>query len=82
MTIKQKIIEEESEQVLYKGKWVDRKYFRAYVYNVSGQKLANSYKEYSELIESGLWYSCKEDIVPKQPIEIRRGRKLKHGADS
>lgn len=51
------------EQVEYLGRWVDRKHFRAFVYNQSEQKLANSYDEYQELVASGLWFSTKEDAL-------------------
>jgi hypothetical protein len=69
-------------QVLYQGRWVSRAHFRVFVYNADGQKLANSYDEYSNLIESGLWFSSKEEIAPKQPVNIRSGRKAKNGSNS
>ena len=69
-------------QVLYQGRWVNRDKFRAFVYNASTKKLANSYEEYSHLIESGLWFSTKEEVEPKEPINIRQGRKAKNGANS
>jgi hypothetical protein len=72
----------EAPQVLYQGRWVLRNKFRAFVYNATEKKLANSYEEYSQLIESGLWFSSKEDIEPKQPINIRSGKKAKNGANS
>ena len=45
-----------SGQVLYNDRWVDKKHFRAFVYNGKEQKLANSYQEYSDLISSGVWF--------------------------
>jgi hypothetical protein len=63
------------DQVMYLGRWVDKKTFRAFVYGESGQKLANSYTEYEDLIASGIWYAEK-------PIVASRKRKLKDGADS
>ena len=50
------------KQVFYNGKWIDKKYFRAYVYNELGEKLANTYDEYGKLISSGLWVSEKKDL--------------------
>ena len=82
MAINQYLSEAENPQVLYQGRWVARETFRAFVYNSEAQKLVNSYKEYSDAIESGLWFSSKEDVEPKQPINIRSGRKAKNGADS
>ncbi len=82
MTINQHLSEAESPQVMYQGRWVNREHFRAFVYNADQKKLANSYQEYSELIESKLWFSTREEVSPKQPINIRSGRKVKHGTDS
>ena len=78
----QQISESENPQVLYQGRWVRRNNFRAFVYNLESNKLANSYDEYTKLIESGLWFSTKEEIEPKQPVNIRQGRKAKNGANS
>lgn len=49
-------------QVLYQGRWVSKEYFRAFVYNSTGQKLAKSYQEFSDLISSGAWFVNKSDI--------------------
>lgn len=73
-------------QVLYQGRWVDKVHFRAFVYNADGQKLAKSYDEYAAMIESGEWFSTKEEIKPvevksEKPINIK-DRKRKHGTDS
>jgi hypothetical protein len=69
-------------QVLYQGRWVNKDNFRAFVYNAESQKLANSYDEYKDLIESGLWFTSKEIKEVKQPTNIRKVRKAKDGADS
>ena len=69
-------------QELYQGRWVSRENFRAFVYNASGQKLANSWEEFSDLISSGLWFQSKDEIKPKEPVNIRAGRKAKDGANS
>lgn len=53
-------------QVLYLGRWVDRKNFRVFVYNEKDeQKLANSYDEFESLTGSGLWYASKSDASLK-----------------
>lgn len=67
----------ENKQVLYLGRWVDSENFRAFVYNVEGKKLAQSYKEYEDLIASGIWFATKDD-VPTFVIK----RKKRNGADS
>ena len=82
MTINQYLSEAESPQVLYQGRWVNRKDFKVFVYNGIEQKLANSYKEYGELIESGLWFSTKNEVEIKQPINLKVVRKAKNGSDS
>lgn len=69
-------------QVLYQGRWVDRSSFRVYVFNTEGKKLANSYKDYTDLIESGLWFATIEDIEPKTPVHIKTGRKAKNVTNS
>lgn len=68
-------------QVMYQGRWVRKDHFRVFVYNENEQKLANSFDEYTKLIESGLWFSCKEDIG-KEDKPPKPSRKKKHGADS
>lgn len=56
-------------QVLYKGKWVWKRFFRVFVYNKDGQKLAKSYDEFVDLITVGGW---TEDpyVPPPTPEEI------------
>ncbi len=82
MAINQYLSDEESPQVFYQNRWVNRKDFRAFVYTADQKKLANSYKEYCDLIESGIWFSTQEEVEPKQPINIKSGRKTKTGANS
>lgn len=60
-------------QFLYLGRWVNKKHFRAFVYNNQGQKLANSYEEYEKLVSTGLWFSSKEELLttvkkPSRPV--------------
>ncbi len=40
-------MEKPETQVLYNGKWVEKKHFRAFVYNAEGQKLAKSYDDFA-----------------------------------
>ena len=63
-------------QVLYLGRWVSREHFRAFVYNSTGEKLANSYQEFSDLISSGTWFAEKKDIQSTNVVDIKpkRGR--------
>ncbi len=69
-------------QVMYLGRWVNRNNFRAFVYNKNGQKLANSYDEYIKMIESGSWFSCREDMKHESESLVKKSRKAKDGANS
>lgn len=71
-------------QVLYMGRWVPREHFRAFVYNSTGQKIAESYQEFSDLISSGIWFAEKKDVPSVISIENvvsikrKRGRKCQN----
>lgn len=80
-------------QVYYNGRWVDKDHFRAFVYSIDNQKLAQSHKEYEELIATGLWFDNRAQAVdakkiadsPKaEVLELKqsKARKPKDGADS
>ena len=78
-------------QVCYNGRWVDKEFFRAFVYSTTEQKLAESYKQYEDLISSGLWFDSKDKAIEAQKVvptgevlELKKhkARKPKHGADS
>lgn len=59
-------------QALYLGRWVDKSKFRVFVYDKKGhEKLANTWKEFEDLIASGLWYAVK----PKEPISDKKERR-------
>ena len=83
-------LQEETPQVFYQGRWVDRNHFRVFVYQKSAKKLANSYEEYISLIESGNWFSTEEEVDQQkiegdltEVINIKRARKAKqHGSNS
>ena len=53
-------------QMMYLGRWVNRKGFRAFVYGDQGKKLANSAEEFESLIASGLWLAEKPDAPLKK----------------
>jgi hypothetical protein len=67
-------------QVLYDGRWVSREHFRAFVYNSTGEKLAKTYQEFSDLISSGSWFADKKDIKSNNVVDIKpkRGRKCQN----
>lgn len=75
----QQKIKEVIDQVLYNGIWVDRKYFRTFVYSIDDRKLAESYKEYEDLVSTGLWFN--DPPVAEAPVKSK-ARKPKDGGDS
>lgn len=63
------------EQIFYNEKWVDKEFFRAFVYNGIEQKLAENYKEYEFLISTGLWFDSKE--LAKKAKESKEANNFK-----
>lgn len=67
-------------QVLYLGRWVSKEHFKAFVYSSEGQKLANSYEEFCDLISSGIWNAepIKQQLIQEDTniidIKPKRGR--------
>ncbi len=64
-------------QFLYQDRWVDKKTFRAWVYDKKGnQTLANSYKEFEDLTTSGIWFSrqpiVSETVQEELVVEIKK----------
>lgn len=67
------------KQCHYLGKWIDKEHFRAFVYNNSGKKLANSWDEFESLIGSGLWFDSASS-VPKE--KTRKSKDAVANSDS
>jgi hypothetical protein len=62
--------------VMYDGRVVPVEGFRVFVYGPDDtQKLANSWKEYQELIASGLWFSHKDKVVTAKKEAPRESKK-------
>ena len=62
-----KILNRKEGQFQYKGRWVNKEHFRAFVYNSNGdQKLAGSYKEFHDLISSGIWFAERQQTPHKR----------------
>jgi len=73
---KKKISNPHEGQFLYKGKWVNKEHFRAFLYNEKHvQRLAKSYKEFESLLATGLWFAEK----PEQKV-LPLKRKIKDGS--
>lgn len=53
----------EGQAVQYQGKLVSKDHFRVFVYGKdNAKKLVESHEEYEKALESGLWFSNKEDV--------------------
>ena len=67
-------------QFLYLGRWVDKEYFTAFVYDKNGnEKLAQSYKQFEDLISSGIWYASKPEKDVKEMDAPKESRRVKNG---
>ena len=61
-------------QDIYMGRWVDREYFRTFVFSApdalkgTQKKLAKSWDEYQSLIASGLWFD-------EQPVADKKHKR-------
>jgi len=55
---------------IYLGQIVDKKHFRTFVYSMDGsKKLVESWDEYENHMESGLWFSTQEDAKSRVPVK-------------
>jgi hypothetical protein len=79
-------IEEPEELVLYLGKKVPRRGFRAYIYARDGrERIAESYDEFDLFTHTEEWFATKEEaITPKkqaveEPKESIKPRKKTEG---
>lgn len=68
----------EESQFQYKGRWVNKEHFRAFVYNGNGeQQLARSHAHFEQLIGSGIWFASAADALPKR--KLKDGTLRDHG---
>lgn len=64
-----------SGQFQYLDRWVDKKTFRAFVYDKNGnEKLADTYDEFLELTSSGIWFDKKPEITLEITPKTRKTR--------
>lgn len=79
------IMDEHENQILYNGRWIPKKYFRGFVYNSSGHRLAESYDEYAELISSGIWFAEPHKMKKSSDVvsitKNKRGRPCRNQAN-
>lgn len=55
---------------VYLGRIVSKENFRTFVYATDGsKKLVESWAEYERHMESGVWFSMKEDAMARIPVE-------------
>jgi len=75
-------IDSHASQFQYLGRWVEKSSFRAFVYNAKGEEcLAGSYKEFEDLISSGVWFADKDklkaEVVKDSTVVAPKKGKLK-----
>lgn len=50
------------ETVIYKGRIIDKKIFRAFIYGANGEKkLVESWDQFQSHMQSGIWFASVED---------------------
>jgi hypothetical protein len=63
---------------VYLGKLVSKENFRTFIYAIDGsQKLVESWDEYEQQMESGLWFATKEDATSRVPVAKVRAPRVK-----
>ena len=64
---------------VYLGRIVEKEHFRTFVYAPDGkQKLVESWDEFERCMESGLWFSTKEDATTR--IEVEKPKRVRKAA--
>lgn len=64
------------ETVVYNGKLVNKKEFRAYVYGFENKKkLVNHYDEFESMVSTGLWFPKLKDV----PVRVNKTARKKDG---
>ena len=67
-------------QFLYLGRWVDKKTFRAFVYDKDGnQMLADNYDQYIKFTSSGNWFSEKPDAPDNKKVRKQKNDTIPDG---
>lgn len=60
-----------SSDVIYNGKRINKSGFRTFIYGYDGEKkIVNNWNEYEKHMETGLWFSCKDDVPKKEEEKI------------
>lgn len=55
---------------IYLGRIVSKQHFRTFIYASDGsKKLVESWDEYEKHMESGVWFSTKEDAKARIPVQ-------------
>ena len=64
-----------SDHVMYLGRMIPKKGFRAFVYGFNDKtKLVNSWEEFEESIHSGIWFDSILKVLSK-PYVPKKGKK-------
>jgi len=66
----------------YLGRIVSKINFRAFIYASDGsQKLVNSWDEFENHMQTGLWFASKEDVLVSQDVKPKAIKKAKKEKD-
>ncbi len=61
------------DHVLFKGKMVPKANFRTFLFNKKGEQcLANTWDEYQNRIESGIWFSERQEKPVKKKSKTNK----------
>ena len=65
------------KQVLYMGKWIDPNHFAAFVHSKTERRLVQSWKAYTDLISTGIWFDLPPTVEQDadKPEPVRRTKK-------
>lgn len=66
----------DDSQFFYLGRWVDRKHFRAFVYQKNKRKLVESVQAFEEAIATGLWFDSIENIKEEVNHKVEEKEKV------
>jgi len=66
----------------YQGRLVSKVNFRAFIYASDGsQKLVNSWDEFENHMQTGLWFASKDDALVSQDVMPKAIKKAKKEKD-
>lgn len=63
---------------MYLGRIVDKKHFRAFIYDLTSQtKLVESWGDFESHMQTGIWFATKEEAILKPAVKQKFEKKNK-----